>query len=59
MALTGLTRKHLSLIENDNVDPEVSVLRKIVLALGVSADQLLGIAQEQRGKAPDHVAQTT
>jgi predicted transcriptional regulator len=31
MALTGLTQKHLSLIENDDVDPGVSVLRKIVL----------------------------
>jgi transcriptional regulator with XRE-family HTH domain len=46
MALTGLTQKHLSLIENDDVDPGVSVLRKIVLALGVSADQLLGIKQD-------------
>ena len=35
MALTGLTQKHLSLIENDGVDPGVSVLRKIALALGV------------------------
>jgi transcriptional regulator with XRE-family HTH domain len=50
MKLTGLAQKHLSLIENDDVDPRVSVLRKIVLALGVSADQLLGIIQEQRGK---------
>ena len=43
MALTGLSQKHLSLIENDDVDPGVSVLRKIVLALGVSADTLLGL----------------
>jgi transcriptional regulator with XRE-family HTH domain len=54
MALTGLTQKHLSLIENDDVDPGVSVLRKIVLALGVSADQLLGIKQEEVGKAAEH-----
>jgi predicted transcriptional regulator len=53
MALTGLTQKHLSLIENDGVDPAVSVLRKIALALGVSADQLLGITQEQVGKASE------
>ena len=45
MALTGLAQKHLSLIENDDVDPRVSVLRKIALALRVSADQLLGISQ--------------
>jgi transcriptional regulator with XRE-family HTH domain len=54
MKLTGLTQKHLSLIENDDVDPGVSVLRKIVLALGVSADQLLGITQEELGKGSGH-----
>jgi transcriptional regulator with XRE-family HTH domain len=54
MKLTGLTQKHLSLIENDDVDPGVSVLRKIALALGVSADQLLGITQEQLGKTSEH-----
>ena len=54
MALTGLSQKHLSLIENDDVDPGVSVLRKIALALGVSADTLLGISQEQVGKASEH-----
>ena len=48
MVLTHLTQK-LSLIENDGVDPATSVLRKIALALGVSADQLLGITQEQEG----------
>jgi len=54
MALTGLSQKHLSLIENDDVDPGVSVLRKIALALGVSADTLLGIPQEQAGKMSEH-----
>jgi hypothetical protein len=32
--------------ENDDVDPGASVLRKIALALRVSADTLLGIKQE-------------
>ena len=45
-ALTGLSQKHLSQIENDAADPRASVLRKIALALGVSADILLGIKQE-------------
>jgi transcriptional regulator with XRE-family HTH domain len=44
--LTGLSQKHLSQIENDAADPRASVLRKIALALGVSADILLGIKQE-------------
>ena len=44
--LTGLSQKHLSQVENDAVDPSTSVLRKIALALGVSADTLLGIKQE-------------
>jgi hypothetical protein len=35
-----------AMIENDDVDPGASVLRKIALALGVSADTLLGIKQE-------------
>ncbi len=52
--LTGLSQKHLSQIENDAVDPGASVLRKIALALGVSADTLLGIPQEQVGKASGH-----
>jgi transcriptional regulator with XRE-family HTH domain len=42
------------MIENDDVDPGASVLRKIALALGVSADTLLGIPQEQVGKASGH-----
>ena len=46
MALTGLSQKHLSLIENDAVDPGASVLRKIALGLRVSADTLLGIKEE-------------
>jgi len=52
--LTGLSQKHLSQIENDAADPRASVLRKIALALGVSADTLLGIPQEQVGKASEH-----
>ena len=39
-------QKHLSLIENDGADPMVNVLRKIALAWGVSANELLGIKQE-------------
>jgi transcriptional regulator with XRE-family HTH domain len=54
MALTGLTQKHLSLIENDGVDPAVSVLRKIALALGVSADQLLGIVELEEDMSNSH-----
>ena len=50
MVLTDLTQKHISLIENDGVDVKVCVRRKIALALGVSADQILGIKQEQLGK---------
>jgi transcriptional regulator with XRE-family HTH domain len=48
-AMTGLSQKHLSQIENDAVDPGASVLRKIALALGVSADTLLGIPPEHQG----------
>ena len=48
-AMTGLSQKHLSQIENDAVDPGASVLRKIALALGVSADTLLGIPPERQG----------
>jgi transcriptional regulator with XRE-family HTH domain len=44
--LTGLSQKHLSQIENDAADPRATVLRKIALALGVSADILLGIKEE-------------
>jgi transcriptional regulator with XRE-family HTH domain len=54
LALTGLSQKHLSQIENDDVDPGASVLRRIALALGVSADTLLGIPQEKVGKASEH-----
>ena len=48
-ALTGLSQKHLSQIENDAADPRASVLRRIAVALGVSADTLLGIQPEQEG----------
>jgi transcriptional regulator with XRE-family HTH domain len=34
------------MIENDAADPRATVLRKIALALGASADTLLGITQE-------------
>jgi transcriptional regulator with XRE-family HTH domain len=40
---TGLSQKYLSQIENDAVDPRVSVLKKIAQALQVSADSLLGL----------------
>ena len=47
-ARTGLSQKYLSQIENDAVDPRVSVLKKIARALQVSADGLLGLnASEQ------------
>ncbi len=38
---TGLSQKYLSQIENDAVDPRVSIVRKIAMALGVSTDTLL------------------
>ena len=40
---TGLSQKYLSQIENDAVDPRVSILKKIAQALQVSADRLLGL----------------
>jgi transcriptional regulator with XRE-family HTH domain len=40
---TGLSQKYLSQIENDAVDPRVSVLKKIAQALQVSADCLLDL----------------
>jgi transcriptional regulator with XRE-family HTH domain len=48
---TGLSQKYLSQIENDAVDPRVSVLKKIAQALQVSADSLLGLnAAEQTAR---------
>jgi len=47
---TGLSQKYLSQIENDAVDPRVSILRRIALALDVSTDTLLEIQPEQEGK---------
>ena len=41
--LTGLSQKYLSEIENDVVDPRVSVLKKIAQALQVSTDSLLSL----------------
>lgn len=43
---TGLSQKYLSQIENDAVDPRVSILRKIAIALGASTDTLLEIPQQ-------------
>lgn len=39
---TGLSQKHISQIENDHVDPRVSVIRNLAGALDVSFDFLLG-----------------
>jgi transcriptional regulator with XRE-family HTH domain len=51
---TGLSQKYLSQIENDAVDPRVSVLKKIAQALQVSTDSLLGLdAVEQPAKGSD------
>ena len=53
-ARTGLSQKYLSQIENDAVDPRVSVLKKIAQALQVSTDSLLGLdAVEQPAKGSD------
>jgi transcriptional regulator with XRE-family HTH domain len=41
------------MIENDAADPRASVLRKIALALGVSADILLGIKEELEKGDPE------
>ena len=40
--LTGLTKKYLSEIEHDKVDPRTSILVRIADALQVSTDRLLG-----------------
>lgn len=37
----GLSQRYLSAVENDKVDPRISVVRRIARALGVSVDALL------------------
>ena len=46
--LTGLSQKYLSEIENDVVDPRVSVLKKIAQALQVSTDSLLSLDEPEQ-----------
>lgn len=38
---TGLSQRYLSAVENDKVDPRISVVRRIARALGVTVDALL------------------
>src|SRR5262245_44270500 len=47
-ALTGLSQKYLSEIENDVVDPRVSVLKKIAQALQVTTDSLLSLDKPEQ-----------
>jgi transcriptional regulator with XRE-family HTH domain len=49
---TGLSQKHLSLIENDKAEPGANILRQICLALGVSSDFLLELPS--RGHEVSH-----
>jgi len=37
---TGLSQKHVSEIENDNVDPSFSIVKRIAKALGIDLNQL-------------------
>lgn len=37
----GITQKYLSEIENDHVDPRVSIVHRIAKALGVTMDALM------------------
>jgi transcriptional regulator with XRE-family HTH domain len=46
----GISRKYLSQIENDRVDPRFSIVQRIAQALGVSIDTLG--RQEQTPPAP-------
>ena len=46
---TGLSQKHLSLIENDKAEPGANVLRQLCLALEVSADYLLELPSARQG----------
>jgi transcriptional regulator with XRE-family HTH domain len=36
----GISRKYLSQIENDRVDPRFSIVKRLALALGLSLDTL-------------------
>lgn len=38
---TGLSQRYLSAVENDKVDPRISVVRRIAKALGVTVNDLL------------------
>ena len=38
--MAGISRKHLSAIEHDRVDPRFSIVTRIARALGVSLDTL-------------------
>ncbi len=42
-----ISQKHMSRIENDDVDPSVSLFRRICVALDVSADRLLELPEPQ------------
>lgn len=43
----GLSQRYLSAVENDKVDPRISVVRRIARALGVTVDALLvGVADD-------------
>ena len=39
-AATGLSQKYLSEVELNKVDPRISIVKRIALALGVSLDRL-------------------
>lgn len=44
----GLSQRYLSAVENDKVDPRISVVRRIASALGVTVDALLvGVADDE------------
>ena len=38
---SGLSQRYLSAVENDKVDPRISVVRRIARALGVTVNDLL------------------
>jgi transcriptional regulator with XRE-family HTH domain len=43
---TGLNQKYLSEIENDAVDPRISIVVRIAKALGVTMDRLVVVDTE-------------
>jgi transcriptional regulator with XRE-family HTH domain len=53
--VAGISRKYLSQIENDRVDPRFSVVKRLARALGVSMNQL---AREEEPSAPTTTAKT-